>query len=99
MSAKSIMITIVLSGMLFAGCGTVSQAQKEREKRMQNSPQYKDGKFVNPIDAPLMAPGSTWKYIMKQFFTSRIDPEPTGELPLNPIQPRKLPVHNVDVLG
>ena len=85
MSMKIIMIMMVVSGMLFAGCGTVSQAQKEREKRMQKSPQYKDGKFVNPIDAPIMGPGSTWKYIKKQFFTSRIDPEPTGEIPYKPL--------------
>ena len=59
----------------------------EREKRMQSSPQFKEGKFVNPIEAPMMAPGSTWKYIKKSYFSKRIDPKPTGKLPMKPIQP------------
>ncbi|MEN8243417.1 MAG: MBL fold metallo-hydrolase [Thermodesulfobacteriota bacterium] len=54
---------------------------------MQNSLQFKDGKFINPIEAPLMAPGSTWKYIKKAYFSKRIDPEPSGELPVTAIQP------------
>jgi L-ascorbate metabolism protein UlaG (beta-lactamase superfamily) len=89
MSAQIILVMMVVSGMLFVGCGATSHTQKEREKRMQKSPQYKDGKFVNPIEVPMMVPGSTWKYIKKQFFTSRIDPEPASELPLNPIQPNE----------
>ena len=70
----------------FAGSSMKSHTQIERKKRWQNSPQYKDGKFVNPIEVPMMAPGSTWPYIKKRFFSSRIDPEPIGELPVKPIQ-------------
>lgn len=33
-----------------------------------------------------MASGSTWKYFKKRFFTSRINPEPAGELPGKPVQ-------------
>ncbi|RLB98359.1 MAG: hydrolase [Deltaproteobacteria bacterium] len=80
------LILLILTGIMFAGCNTKTHSQLERENRMLNSPQFKDGKFVNPIDVPMMAPGSTWKYIKKQFFTSRIGPKPKGELPLKPIQ-------------
>ena len=72
--------------VILTGCGAKSSTQMEREKRMQNSKQYQDGKFKNPIDVPLMAPGSTWKYIKKSFFTKRIDPKPTGDIPLKPVQ-------------
>jgi L-ascorbate metabolism protein UlaG (beta-lactamase superfamily) len=33
----------------------------------------------------MMAPGSTWPYIEKSFFTKRIDPKPTGEIPLKSV--------------
>ncbi len=72
--------------IFFAGCGAKSPSQLEREKRMQDSKQYRDGKFKNPIDVPLMAPGSTWQYIKKSFFTKRTDPRPAGDMPLNPIR-------------
>ena len=73
--------------ILFAGCNAKTQTQMERDKRMQNSKQYQDGKFKNPIDVALMAPGSTWKYIKKSFFTKRIDPKPIGDIPLKPVRP------------
>lgn len=73
-------------GLSFAGNNVNSHLQIEREKRMQNSPQYKDGEFVNPIDVPMMAPGSTWTYIKKSFFSKRLDPKPTGELPVKSIR-------------
>jgi len=78
---------MLISGFLFAGCSTKSPTQIEREKRMQNSAQFNDGEFENAIEAPVMAPGSTWKYIKKRFFIPRIDPEPRGELPVEPIHP------------
>ena len=80
------LIWIVILLVVFAGCGAKSSTQLEREKQMQNSKQYQDGKFKNPIDVPLMVPGSTWKYIKKSYFTKRIDPKPTGEIPLKLIQ-------------
>jgi len=78
---------MVIAGMLLMGCSTKSPTQIERENRMQKSPQFKDGKFVNPIEAPLMAEGSTWKYIKKSWFSKREDPEPAGKLPMTQIQP------------
>jgi L-ascorbate metabolism protein UlaG (beta-lactamase superfamily) len=69
----------------FAESSTKNQSQMDRIKRLQVSPQYKDGEFVNPVDAPIMAEGSTWNYIKKSFFTERIDPVPTGELPLKSV--------------
>jgi L-ascorbate metabolism protein UlaG (beta-lactamase superfamily) len=84
--------TAAMFQMMFSSCAsfaessTKSQTQMERIKRLQASPQYNDGEFVNPIDVPIMADGSTWKYVKKRFFADRVDPEPTGELPLKRIQ-------------
>ena len=86
MSTNVIIMMMTIFWILTAGCGTMDRDQKEREKRIRNSPQYEDGEFVNPIDVPLMAPGSTWNYIKKSYFTERIDPEPTGELPVKTVQ-------------
>ena len=86
-SLRSALIIVSLTVILFPGCSVKNQTQMEREKRMQSSPQFKEGKFVNPIEAPMMAPGSTWKYIKKSYFSKRIDPKPTGKLPMKPIQP------------
>lgn len=86
---KITLILLILTGIMFAGCNAKTHSQLERENRMLNSPQFRDGKFINPIDVPMMVPGSTWKYIKKQFFSSRIDPKPKGELPLKPIQPNE----------
>jgi L-ascorbate metabolism protein UlaG (beta-lactamase superfamily) len=86
MSMKSIVIMMLVSGTMFACGNTNSHTQKEREKRMQDSLQYKDGTFVNPIDVPMIAPGSTWELIKKYTIIPRIDPKPAGELPVKPIQ-------------
>ena len=86
LSSAAALQLMLSPGLSFAGNNSNRHLQIEREKRMQNSPQYKDGEFVNPIDAPMMAPGSTWPYIKKRFFSERIDVEPTGELPLKSLQ-------------
>ena len=65
---------------------TMGPTQVERDKRIQNSPQFKDGEFQNPILAPIMAAGSTGAYIRERLFGERIDPEPTGVLPLKSIK-------------
>jgi L-ascorbate metabolism protein UlaG (beta-lactamase superfamily) len=77
-------ITVMISVILLTGCGMESPAQEERLKRMQKSPQYKDGKFANPIDVPLIAEGKTWEYIKKAYFRSRKDTKPAGEIPIQP---------------
>jgi hypothetical protein len=83
--------TAAVFQMMFTSCAslaessTKNQTQLDRIKRLQTSPQYKDGEFVNPIDAPIMAEGSTWKYIKKSYFTERIDPVPTGEVPVKTV--------------
>jgi L-ascorbate metabolism protein UlaG (beta-lactamase superfamily) len=84
-SAAAIQL-MVMPRRLLARTNTNRQSQLERLQRMQSSHQFKDGKFVNPIDAPMMAEGSTWKYIQKRFFTDRPDPEPPGKLPVTPVQ-------------
>jgi len=88
-SALAVVQTMFTYRLSFADSHTNSQMQMERLKRMQTSPQFNDGEFVNPIDAPIMAPGSTWTYIKKRFFSDRIDAEPIGELPVKPIRPNE----------
>jgi L-ascorbate metabolism protein UlaG (beta-lactamase superfamily) len=64
----------------------MSQAQEERKKRIQNSPQYKNGSFTNPIKVPLIAPGSTWKLIKKYTVIPREHPRPISLLPIEPLR-------------
>ncbi len=68
--------------ILTAGCGGKSHLQTLREKRIQDSPQFEDGEFENPIYAPVMADGMTGDYMQRAYFCSRVDPEPTGEVPV-----------------
>ena len=89
LSAAAMFQMMIPYRLSFAESNTNRQSQMERLKRLQNSPLYNDGEFVNPIDAPVMAPGTTWKYIKKRFFSERIDAEPTGELPVRPIRPNE----------
>jgi len=77
---------ISISGILISSCSTMSQTQEEREKRIQSSSQYKDGDFANPIEAPMIAPGATWKLIKKYTVIPRIDPKPTELLPVEPLR-------------
>jgi L-ascorbate metabolism protein UlaG (beta-lactamase superfamily) len=86
LSTAAVFQMMFISCASFAESSTKSQTLMERIKRIQTSPQYNDGEFVNPMDAPVMAPGSTWEYIKKKFFSERLDPEPTGELLVKPIQ-------------
>lgn len=86
---KILFIPAVISGIWLAGCSAKSPAQMEREKRVHVSPQYKDGKFNNPFFAPVMAPGSTWKYIKKTLFETRTDPKPEGDLPVIPVRQKE----------
>ncbi len=68
------------------GCGKKTPAQLSRETRLEQSPQYQDGKFQNPIFAPVMASGSFWKYVKKRVMVPRVDPEPPeGVIPVTPI--------------
>jgi L-ascorbate metabolism protein UlaG (beta-lactamase superfamily) len=65
---------------------TMGPTQVEKKKRIQNSPHFKDGEFQNPINVPMMAPGSTVEYIREKLFGERIDPVPIGVLPLKTIK-------------
>jgi hypothetical protein len=62
-----------------AGSSTTNHTQEEREKRMQNSAQYKDGEFVNPIEAPIMAPAQPGSTSRKDFSFLELIPN----LPVN----------------
>jgi len=86
MKMKIVFTIIAITGILLSSCSAMSQTQEERKIRIQSSPQYKDGSFVNPIEAPMIAPGSTWELIKKYTVIPRIDPKPTGLLPAEPIR-------------
>jgi hypothetical protein len=86
MKTNIALMIISISGILLSSCSTISQTQEEREKRIQSSPQYKDGSFANPIEVPRIAPGSTWKLIKKYTVIPRVDTKPTGLLPVEPLR-------------
>lgn len=82
MKTKFILTIITITGILLFSCSDMSQIQEDRKKRIQTSPQYKDGSFSNPIEVPMIAPGSTWELIKKYTIISRVDPRPAGLLPV-----------------
>ncbi len=84
-------ITAMLQAMFFSWTSSAravanSCSRLDWEKQILTSPQFKEGRFVNPVNAPVIAEGSTLPYIKKRFFTTRIDPAPAGELPVRKIK-------------
>ncbi len=53
---------------------------------MEASSNHRDGKFVNPLKVPMIAPGKTWEMIKKYTIVSRIDPKPETPLPVVPLE-------------
>ncbi len=51
------------------GCTSMTETQKEREERIQSSPQSQNGKFVNPngVSSKLFSQES-WEYIKDLIF-------------------------------
>jgi L-ascorbate metabolism protein UlaG (beta-lactamase superfamily) len=86
MKIKIIFTAIIITGILLSSCNATSQTQKERKKRIQSSPQYKNGRFANPIAVPMIKPGSTWELIKKYTVIPRLDPKPTGLLPVESLR-------------
>lgn len=63
------------------GIGT--RPKGERLLSIQQSPNYKNGKFVNPVPTTIIAPGSGWKMIKKKLFGNQIS-RPPAPLPIHP---------------
>ena len=75
---------------LFIGCTSMTETQKQRESRIQSSPQFQNGIFVNPngVSSKLFSQES-WEYIKDLIFTKRIDPEPPVDLPFHRLLPEQ----------
>ncbi len=72
------------------GCNTMSKKQQERAKRINASPQFQDGLFVNPngVAAKLFSQ-ETWDTSKEYIFGTRIDAKPDAELPVNNLIPEQ----------
>jgi len=68
----------------------MTERQKEREKRIQSSPQFQNGTFVNPnrIAAKLFSL-ETWEVTKEYIFGKRTDPKPLIVLPVHPLHPEQ----------
>lgn len=64
-----------------SGLGT--RPRGDRLLRIQQSPNYKHGKFINPIPTSIMAPGSGRKMLVKKLFGRQIG-RPPYPLPIHP---------------
>ena len=69
---------------LLIGCTLMSETQKEREARIQSSPQSQNGTFVNPngVSSKLFSQ-ETWEVAKDYIFTKRIDPKPLVAPPIH----------------
>ncbi len=66
------------------------ETQKEREARIQSSPQSQNGRFVNPngVSSKLFSQ-ETWEVAKDYIFTKRIDPKPLVDLPVHRLHPEQ----------
>ncbi len=55
------------------------------QERMQASPNYQDGKFVNPIHTDVIKDGAIWHTFKNRFF-GRYTGFPPSEIPIKPLQ-------------
>ena len=82
---------IVFGSILYLGNapsfgGTVSG---ERLKRVEVSPHYHDGEFVNTLPHPPLELGDVWGYFTEQFFGNQMRVPPSA-IPLSVIPPASL---------
>lgn len=70
------------------GCPSTTAAQKEREARIESSPQSRNGRFVNPNGvANKLFSQETWNITKEYIFGKRIDPRPPIDLPVQRLHP------------
>ena len=72
------------------GCSPMTETQKEREARIQSSPQSRNGTFVNPngLSSKLFSL-ETWGFIKEYISGKRIDPKPLLDLPIHRLEPEQ----------
>jgi L-ascorbate metabolism protein UlaG (beta-lactamase superfamily) len=64
----------------------MTERQKEREARVRSSPQFQNGKFVNPNGVfPKWFSQEIWDVTKEYIFGKRTDPEPLIDLPIHPL--------------
>jgi L-ascorbate metabolism protein UlaG (beta-lactamase superfamily) len=72
----------------------MTERQKERESRVKSSPQFQNGKFVNPNGVILKwFSQETWDVTKEYIFGKRIEPEPLTDLPIHPLHPEQWEKH------
>lgn len=78
----------------------MTEAQKQRKARIQSSPQFKNGRFVNPdgISSRLFSQDS-WEVAKDYIFSKRIDPKPLVDLPVHRLDPRQWEDHQIELLS
>ena len=67
-------------------CTSMTQRHKERETRIRSSPQYQNGKFVNPNGVyQKWFSKEIWDVTKEYIFGKRIDPKPLLDFPIYPL--------------
>jgi len=75
----------------------MTEAQKEREARIQSSPQFQNGKFVNPNGVALkLFSKETWDVAKDYIFTERIDPKPLVDPHIHRLHPEQWKNHQAE---
>ncbi len=73
----------------------MDETQKGREARIHSSPQFQNGKFVNPNGVfPNWFSKEIWDVSKEYFFGKRIDPMPLIDLPVHQLKPKKWEDHH-----
>ncbi len=75
----------------------MTEIQKEREARIQSSPQSQNGTFVNPngVSAKLFSQ-ETWEVTKEYIFGKRIDLKPRIDLPIHRLLPEQWENHQAE---
>ena len=81
------LISYLICGLIITqliGCTSMTETQKEKKARIQSSPQYQNGKFVNPngVSAKWFSQ-EIWEVIKEYIFGKRIGPKPLIDLPIH----------------
>jgi L-ascorbate metabolism protein UlaG (beta-lactamase superfamily) len=68
----------------------MTETQKEREARIQSSPQFQNGRFFNPngLSSKLFS-RETWEVTKEYIFSKRINPKPLVSLPIHRLHPEQ----------
>ncbi len=75
--------TSIMIGVCMMSCTSYGKNfDLASQERMENSPQYQDGKFQNVKKIDLYELGKTWRAFKEFFFSKRVDPVPQEAISL-----------------